>query len=213
MKTCNLQPLKKCKNTFVARQLNMCLPQAAAAVFSCPCNQSHLSGNSHFLRSETPETPKSHSIIVSSSSKQISRQFKVTLLCNRFEHWKTFVRKHIRRGPKWPLWVTQWTCSCSHFHFVGNGARLPPCRHHETKKYTAIMCQTSPSGDLLKPPASILSKLDYQETCKRCVIGNGTRRQISPTVPEQKRESNKLLDRHTHNSVDQQLASIFCKRL
>jgi hypothetical protein len=81
-----LATLKKCKNTFVARQLNMCLPQAAAAVFSCPCNQSHLSGNSHFLRSETPETPKSHSIIVSSSSKQISRQFKVTLLCNRFEH-------------------------------------------------------------------------------------------------------------------------------
>lgn len=82
-------------------------------LFCCPCNQSHLSGNSHFLRSETPETPESHSIIVSSSSKQISRQFKVTLLCNRFEHWKTFVRKHIRRGPKWPLWVTQWTCSCS----------------------------------------------------------------------------------------------------
>ena len=29
--------------------------------------------------------------------------------------------------------------ACSHFHFVGNGARLPPCRHHETKKYTAIV--------------------------------------------------------------------------
>ena len=82
------------------------------------------------------------------------------------------------------------------FQFGGHGAKLPATMQtpgKETKRYTAIMCQTSPSGYLFKPPASRFFKLDYQETCKRRAVGNDTQRQISPTVPKQKQEPNKLL--------------------
>ena len=42
------------------------------------------------------------------------------------------------------------------FQFGGHGAKLPATMQtprKETKKYTAIMCSTSPSGYLFKPPA------------------------------------------------------------